>query len=244
MEVDLDCIASNPNSTALYGIGKAEGSRGILNTLIFRSNDNPANVTDITWHFEASVSPGEGPDDHYKYSRFGNVDCAASSSGEFTAFFFNPLYSVTGSSKLSFYIEKDGVETVVHAVMDETASVIRFGLVDQSTGYIQLAAVWKLVDGRFMVGKLTDNLPKLPKPKATTYKTDYSPAAPVNSDQRHMVYMNGTLYMYSDSTGLTSSFPFPSVLVTPIQKNIHRAFPIANNTRNMFFQGPDKPLHT
>ncbi|KAG0380384.1 hypothetical protein BGX24_008633 [Mortierella sp. AD032] len=133
MGIDLDCIASNPNSTALYGIGKAEGSH-----------------------------------------------------------------------------EKDGVETVIHAVMDETASVIRFGLVDQSIGYLQLAAVWKLVDSRFMVGELTDKIPKLPNPKATTYKTDYSPSAPVYSDQRHMVYMNGTLYMCSDSTGLISSFPFPS----------------------------------
>ncbi|KAG0354709.1 hypothetical protein BGX24_006848, partial [Mortierella sp. AD032] len=94
------------------------------------------------------------------------------------------------------------------------------------------------VEGRFMVGELTDRIPKLPNPKATTYNNPsrYKPVA-LNSDQRHMVYMNGTLYMFSDSTGLISSFPFPSVFVTPIQKDIHQASPIANNTRNMFFQG-------
>ncbi|KAG0250680.1 hypothetical protein BGZ95_007123 [Linnemannia exigua] len=43
--------------------------------------------------------------------------------------------------------------------------------------------------------------------------------------------------MYSDTTGLISSFPFPNVHATPIQKDIHQASPIANNTRNMFFQG-------
>ncbi|KAG0353820.1 hypothetical protein BGX24_007159, partial [Mortierella sp. AD032] len=183
--VDLDCIAANPNSKTLYGIGKAENSEGHVDTVYFYSNDSPANVTDITWEYKGFISGERGSDgDHYKYSRFGNVDCAVSSTGEFTAFFYNPVYSVTGSSKLvpmgiqvhlehasskfwrdkrlliwgnmmygwtsehfvhqSFYIEKDGVETVVHAVMDETASVVRFGLVDQETGYLQLAAVWKL----------------------------------------------------------------------------------------------------
>ncbi|KAK3841707.1 MAG: hypothetical protein J3R72DRAFT_510001 [Linnemannia gamsii] len=269
--VDLDCIAATPNSTALYGIGRGESSEGGVYTVLYYSNDNPANVTDITWKYKGTV-----PDhDHYKYSHFGNVDCAISSSGEFTAFFYNPVYSVTGSSKpvpmgikvhlgywsdgrgrdkllliwgnmmygwtsehfvhQSFYIDKDGIATVVHAVMDETASVVRFGLVDQETGYLQLAAVWKLVDGRFMVGELTDRIPKLPNPKATTYKHRSKYA--INSDQRHMVYMNGTLYMYSDSTGLISSFPFPNVLVTPTQKDLHQASPIANDTRNMFFQG-------
>ncbi|KAK3841694.1 MAG: hypothetical protein J3R72DRAFT_151125 [Linnemannia gamsii] len=267
--VDLDCIAATPNSTVLYGIGKGESSWDGDHTVLYSSNDNPANATDITWKYKGFVSRKIGPDDHYKYSRFGNVDCAISSSGEFTAFFYNPVYSVTGSSKLvpmgiqldidserpkrlliwgnmmygwtsehfvhqSFYIDKDGIATVVHAVMDETASVVRFGLVDRETGYLQLAAVWKLVDGRFMVGELTDRIPKLPNPKATTYKHRSKYA--INSDQRHMVYMNGTLYMYSDSTGLISSFPFPNVLVTPTQKDLHQASPIANDTRNMFFQ--------
>ncbi|KAG0263479.1 hypothetical protein BGZ95_003785, partial [Linnemannia exigua] len=200
MGVDLDCIATNPNSTVLYGIGRAETSEDFDYTMIFRSLDNPANATDITWRLDSYRVFGDASGDHYKYSRFGNVDCAVSSSGEFTAFFYNPLYSVTGRSKLvpmgiqkqsrgmlapiwgnmmygwtsehfvhqSFYIENDGVETVVHAVMDETASVVRFGLVDKSTGYLQLAAVWKLVDGRFMVGDLTDRIPKLPNPKAKT----------------------------------------------------------------------------
>ncbi|KAF8939643.1 hypothetical protein BGZ47_008084, partial [Haplosporangium gracile] len=272
--VDLDCIASNPNSTILYGIGNAEGSYGEVITALYRSNINPANVTDITWErvryssIRDIDSPGDLP--HYKYSRFGNVDCAVSTLGDFTAFFYNPQFSVTGSARLvpmgiqfhpdlyretkiygstmyawtnqnfvhqSFYIEKDGVETVVHAVMDETASVIRFGLVDTHTGYLQLAAVWKLVDGRFMMGDLTDKLPKLPKPKTTTFVQQNFPVPTINTDQRHMVYQNGSLYLYSDITGLISSFPFSSPLTTPTQKDFFQATPIPTDRRNMLFQG-------
>ncbi|KAG0047991.1 hypothetical protein BGZ89_004733 [Linnemannia elongata] len=91
----------------------------------------------------------------------------------------------------SFYIENDGVETVVHAVMDETASVIRFGLVDKDTGFLQLAAVWKLVDGRFIVGDLTDKMPNLPYPRTTEFSPRFSPL--INTDQRHMVYQSGSL---------------------------------------------------
>ncbi|KAG0292656.1 hypothetical protein BGZ96_003870 [Linnemannia gamsii] len=240
--VDLDCIASNPNSTILYAIGNAENSRGEVVATLFRSNSNPANATDIKWAFLPYYSSHSGYDTwdqpHYKYSRFGDVDCAVSSSGEFTAFFYNPQFSITGSARMvpmgilfygdvsrpilniygsmmygwtsqnfvhqSFYIEKDGVETVVHAVMDETASVIRFGLVDKDSGYLQLAAIWKLVDGRFMVGELTDKFPTFPTPKTTSYGLDYSPAPNATVDQRHMIYMNGSLYLYSDTTASTT----------------------------------------
>ncbi|KAH7050479.1 hypothetical protein BKA57DRAFT_528050, partial [Linnemannia elongata] len=272
--VDLDCIASNPNSTILYGIGNAEDRSGGVVTLVYRSKENPANATDIKWYRVREISsrnfdtPGAEP--HFKYSQFGNVDCAVSSKGEFTAFFYNPGFAVTGTARpvpmgirvyeglprvlkiygwtmygwtnqnfvhQSFYIEKDGVETVVHAVMDETASVIRFGLVDKSTGYLQLAAVWKLVDGRFMVGELTDEIPKLPNRKSTTFTIYSSAASYINTDQRHMVYQNGSIYLYSDTTGLISSFPFSSPLATPNQKEFAQATPIPTNGRNMFFQG-------
>ncbi|KAF9907067.1 hypothetical protein EC991_011371 [Linnemannia zychae] len=268
--VDLDCIAANPNSTALYAIANVETSGGDEEAVVLRSNDNPANVTDIQWEPTIYVPSGKGPNLHYRFPRFGNVDCAVSSSGQFTAFFYNPVFSVTGSHRLvpmgvqvqqggrsllvwgsmmygwtsphfvhqSFYIENDGVETAVHAVMDETASVIRFGLIDQSTGHLKLAAIWKLADGNFMLGQLTDKIPKLPNPKTKTFVQDYDPAPPFNTDQRHMLYSNGSLYMYSDTTGLISSFPFLSPLNTaPIQKPFYQASPIAATERHMFFQG-------
>ncbi|KAG0065130.1 hypothetical protein BGZ89_008573 [Linnemannia elongata] len=272
--VDLDCIGSNPNSTILYGIGNAEHASGGVVTIVYRSYENPANATDIKWYkvrddYSGNLDrPGAQP--HFKYSRFGQVDCAVSSKGEFTAFFYNPEFAVTERAKpvpmgiqfnnglhrvlkiygwtmygwtnqnfvhQSFYIEMDGVETVVHAVMDETASVIRFGLVDKSTGYLQLAAVWKLVDGRFMVGELTDKIPKLPYPKSTTFDVYSSRATTINTDQRHMVYQNGSIYLYSDTTGLISSFPFSSPFATPKQKDFFQATPIPSYRRNMFFQG-------
>ncbi|KAG0372625.1 hypothetical protein BGX24_012799 [Mortierella sp. AD032] len=122
-------------------------------------------------------SPAYSP--WYKYPRFGNVDCVVGSSGDFTAFFYNPEFAVMRSARSvpmgiqaseksgvqpvwglsmygwtdanhvhqSFYIEKDGVKTAVHAVMDQATSVIRFGVVDPEKNLLQLTAVWKLVDG-------------------------------------------------------------------------------------------------
>ncbi|KAF9931820.1 hypothetical protein FBU30_009516 [Linnemannia zychae] len=268
--VDLDCIAVNPNSTILYGIGNAETDTGRILTLIFRSNINPANATDIVWKYDSIAYDYSNDTPHYKYPRFGHVDCAVSSSGEFAAFFYNPQVGVTSRTKLvpmgilserisngiklwgsmmygwtsshfvhqSFYIEKDGIETIVHAVMDETASVIRFGLVDRSTGNIQLAAVWKLIDGKFMLGDLMDKIPNLPNPKATAYNSHYSEAPPFNHDQRHMVYMNGSIFLYSDATGLISTFPFSSPMTTPpAMKDVAQALPMTDRQRNMVFQG-------
>jgi hypothetical protein len=88
-----------------------------------------------------------------------------------------------------------------------------------------------------VIGDLTDKIPELPNPKTKTFNFNYSPAPPFNTDQRHMVYSNGSLYIYSDTTGIISSIPFPSPYVNPIQSNIHRASPITKNERNMFFGG-------
>lgn len=88
-----------------------------------------------------------------------------------------------------------------------------------------------------MVGELTDKFPKLPNPKATTFALRYYPAPTVNTDQRHMVYQNGSLYLYSDTSGLIASFPFSGPLTTPTQNDFFQATPILANRRNMFFQG-------
>ncbi|KAG0292658.1 hypothetical protein BGZ96_003872, partial [Linnemannia gamsii] len=101
--VDLDCIASNPNSTILYAIGNAENTQGEVVTTLFRSNSNPANATNIKWerlrYLNSRISSSE-TQPYYKNSRFGDVDRAVSASGEFTAFFYNPQFSFTGSSRM------------------------------------------------------------------------------------------------------------------------------------------------
>jgi hypothetical protein len=88
-----------------------------------------------------------------------------------------------------------------------------------------------------MVGELTDKFPKLPNPKATTFGHNYFPAPSANADQRHMVYMNGSLYLYSDTTGLISSFPFSSPHTAPTQEAVYPASPVVAGRRNMVFQG-------
>lgn len=86
-----------------------------------------------------------------------------------------------------------------------------------------------------MVGDLTDKMPNLPYPRTT----EFNPRSPslINTDQKHMVYQNGSLYIYSDTTGLISSIPFSSPFTTPSQKDLFQATPITANRRNMFFQG-------
>jgi hypothetical protein len=189
--VDLDCIAATPDGAYLYGIGNAQSRDGGTSTLLYRSNQNPTDVSNITWtninldQYSPLLTYSNPKGDFhtpeyspwYKYPRFGDVDCTVSKSGNFVAFFYNPEFAVTGSARpvpmgiqfsngysarpilgstvygwtnprhvhQSFYIEMDGVETVVHAVMDESASVIRFGLLDEETQFLKLAAVWKLV---------------------------------------------------------------------------------------------------
>ncbi|KAG0271325.1 hypothetical protein BGZ95_000878 [Linnemannia exigua] len=269
--IDLDCIATSPDGTSLYGIGNAQNEEGGTTTLIYKSIENPTDVSSMTWFKigEDRYSPrffrsDSAYDPWYKYSRFGNVDCAVSSSGDFTAFFHNSEFAALGNARpvpmgiqvkekfgvrrvsgfsmygwtnhplhQSFYIEKDGVETAVHAVMDQAASVIRFGVVDPKENLLKLAAVWKLADGKFMVGDLTDHIPMKGRPELNS-GDDLTPP-----DKRHMVFSNNTLYLYSDATGIISSFPFPSPHTFLTQRDTIQASPAPTDksTVSKFFRG-------
>jgi hypothetical protein len=52
-----------------------------------------------------------------------------------------------------------------------------------------------------------------------------------------MVYVNNTLYFYSDTTGLISSFPFPNPFTIPTQRDSIQASRTFEGQRNIFFRG-------
>ncbi|KAG0296321.1 hypothetical protein BGZ96_009720 [Linnemannia gamsii] len=92
--LNLDCIAADPYSRYLYGVGSA--NKGSLNNddgytdstiVLVRSNASPTNLAALTWTVIAHVN---GKDLSYNYPTFTSVDCAASSDGEVTAYFRSP----------------------------------------------------------------------------------------------------------------------------------------------------------
>ena len=172
----LDCIATDPSSTALYGI-----TNGLINSkegfLLVKSIPNPDHLSLGMWS-RVSFSQSE-PFSYWKMP-FGTVDCTVSSKGVFTAFFRNKDYispkladvpvgirynpetetwtSIRTSSlygwdtdsaaHMSFYFNKNGVDTLVHVFTDDEGSVIRFGVLSETKKYLQLAGVWNLVGGQ------------------------------------------------------------------------------------------------
>lgn len=57
-------------------------------------------------------------------------------------------WDADSAAHLSFYINRDGVDTLVHMFMDDEGSVIRFGVLNETKKYLQLASVWSLVGER------------------------------------------------------------------------------------------------
>ncbi|KAF9290255.1 hypothetical protein BGZ88_007405 [Linnemannia elongata] len=186
----LDCIATNPSSTTIYGItnGLINGEEGFL---LVKSLPNPDHLSLGMWS-RVSFSQAE-PFSYWKMP-FGTVDCTVSSMGVFTAFFRNKdcispkpadvpvgirydpetetwtsittsfLYGwdTDSAAHLSFYINRDGVDTLVHMFMDDEGSVIRFGVLNETKKYLQLASVWSLneISGEYTASNKIDLMPK------------------------------------------------------------------------------------
>ncbi|KAF9128279.1 hypothetical protein BGX30_014400 [Mortierella sp. GBA39] len=87
----LDCIASDPSSSYLYGIASANTGTSSYTTdstiVLVRSNYNPTSLATITWTI---ISTTEGKQFSYNYMTFTSVDCAANDKGHFAAFFRSP----------------------------------------------------------------------------------------------------------------------------------------------------------
>ncbi|KAK5822369.1 hypothetical protein F5H01DRAFT_335572 [Linnemannia elongata] len=97
----LDCIASSPDSTTLYGIANARSSYDPYNeyTILVKSNkSNPATVSDLQWTVVSIVKISETA---YRHPAAGTVNCAVSGAEEFTAFFYDPAeYVMSGKNSV------------------------------------------------------------------------------------------------------------------------------------------------
>lgn len=57
-------------------------------------------------------------------------------------------WDTDSAAHMSFYVNGNGVDTLVHMFMDDEGSVIRFGVLNETKKYLQLAGVWNLVSER------------------------------------------------------------------------------------------------
>ncbi|KAF9126293.1 hypothetical protein BGX30_015303 [Mortierella sp. GBA39] len=86
--IGLDCIASDPTSTTLYGIttGWSYASNYVKSFLLVKSSPNPDHVSLDMW---SMVSEEKSIPFSYWRPSFRSIDCSVSSKGVFTAFFNN-----------------------------------------------------------------------------------------------------------------------------------------------------------
>ncbi|KAH7050549.1 hypothetical protein BKA57DRAFT_305419 [Linnemannia elongata] len=106
-KVSLDCIAADPYSRYLYGIGSASDiqmaddpvSSAYMNPylVLVKSNASPTNLSTVSW---TVVSRVRGNDYSYSYPTFTSVDCATNGRGDFTAFFRSPYRTVSPAKLL------------------------------------------------------------------------------------------------------------------------------------------------
>ncbi|KAG0366618.1 hypothetical protein BGX24_003618, partial [Mortierella sp. AD032] len=108
--INLDCIAADPYSRYLYGIGSANEGKPTKDgytdssAVLVRSNASPASLADITW---TVISHVKGKDVSYNYPTFTSVDCAVNGKGHFTAFFRSPYRTVSPAALLPMGIRYD-----------------------------------------------------------------------------------------------------------------------------------------
>ncbi|KAF9126294.1 hypothetical protein BGX30_015304 [Mortierella sp. GBA39] len=171
----LDCIATDPTSITLYGItnGLINGKGGFL---LVKSLPNPDQLSLGMWS-RVSFSQFKpfsywkmpfGTVDCTVSSKgvftafFRNKDYISPKPADvpvgirydpetetWTSIRTSSLYGwdTDSAAHISFYADRNGVDTLVHMFTDDEGSVIRFGVLSETKKYLQLAGVWNLVDG-------------------------------------------------------------------------------------------------
>ena len=94
--LSLDCIASDPTSTTLYGIttGYSDNNENEESFLLVKSSPNPDHVSIDMW---SMVSEEKSKPFSYWWTTFRSIDCSVSSKGVFTAFFNNDQLLTPGT---------------------------------------------------------------------------------------------------------------------------------------------------
>lgn len=176
----LDCIAADPTSTTLYGITSGwNWHSNEKSFFLVKSLPNPDHVSFTMWSMmsEAESAPFSYWSPPFKsvdcavsskgvftaFFRNGDYLTPGSSSipvgvrydpatQKWTSIRTLPHYGWTTDlmTHASFYMNNNGVETLVHILMDELARVIRFGVLNQAENFLQFASVWKLVSKYYL----------------------------------------------------------------------------------------------
>ncbi|KAF9148067.1 hypothetical protein BG015_010230 [Linnemannia schmuckeri] len=116
---------------------------------------------------------------------------------------------------MSFYVNMNGVGTLIHMFTDAWIAVVRFGVVNESGKYLQLAGVWKLdeTSGEYTI---SNNLGLLPKPwvsgadppRPGFFQKSRSPG------RKKMVYAEGHLYLLYHNYDMNTTVTIDSYLFT------------------------------
>ncbi|KAK3830475.1 MAG: hypothetical protein JOS17DRAFT_746470 [Linnemannia elongata] len=102
----LDCIASDPTSTTLYGItsGYSDTGTNVKSFLLVKSSPNPDHVSLGMW---SMVSEEKSIPFSYWSPSFRSIDCSVSSKGVFTAFFNNGQLLTPGTISIPIGVRYD-----------------------------------------------------------------------------------------------------------------------------------------
>ncbi|KAG0211017.1 hypothetical protein BGX33_004572 [Mortierella sp. NVP41] len=168
--LNLDCIASDPSSSYLYGIASANKNAASKDysdsfVVLVKSNYSPTSLANITWTVVSSVN---GKEFSYNYPTFITVDCTANDKGHFAAFFRAPYRALFKTAIVPMGLRYDPVAdawspirgtahygwtserfvhksffsggNLVHLLTDDYITEIRFGLVDYQSNMLQYAS--------------------------------------------------------------------------------------------------------
>ncbi|KAF9120694.1 hypothetical protein BGW39_011179 [Mortierella sp. 14UC] len=122
--LNLDCLAADPDSRYIYGIGSAnEGTPnkdGYTDStvVLVRSNASPTNLTDNSW---TVISHVKGKGFSYNYPTFTSVDCAVNDDGHFTAFFRSPYRATSPAALLPMGIQYNSTTQIWSPVLGTMA---------------------------------------------------------------------------------------------------------------------------
>ncbi|KAF8936878.1 hypothetical protein BGZ47_009293 [Haplosporangium gracile] len=235
----LDCIATDPSSTTLYGIttGLIDGEKSVL---LIKSFPKPDYLSLNMW---SVVAFSQSAPLSYWSPPFGTVDCTVSSKGVFTAFFRNkdhispkpanvPVgirydpetdrwtgirtssfygWNTDSVAHMSFYVNMNGVDTLVHIFTDDWVAVVRFGVLNETGEYLQLAGVWKLdeTSGEYTISHKLELMPK-----AWVSGTDppgfFQKCRSQN--RKKVVYAEGHLYMLHHNYDMNTTVTIDSYI--------------------------------
>jgi hypothetical protein len=178
--LSLDCIAADPTSTTLYGITSGwNWDSNKESFFLVKSIPNPDHVSLTMWSMVSEIesgpfsywSPPFGSVDCTVSSKgvftafFRNVSYLTPglssipvgvqydpATQKWTSIRTLPYYGWISDLLMhtSFYVNNNGVETLIHLLTDEGGSVIRIGVLNQAENFLQVAGVWRLVGDQYL----------------------------------------------------------------------------------------------